>query len=257
MKNLFKPIVLLLVLAVVLTGCGGKKDADQDVIKVGSDMTYAPFEYIDPETKEPAGFDIELMLALGEAMGKEIEFVNTSWDGLIPGLNNGDYDLLISAMTITAERAESIDFSDPYFTTGQVIVVKKGTTGINGPEDLAGKVVSVQIGTTGQFEAEKIPGIKRIDTFPTMPEAYTALKQGKVDASVADELTALAEIKANPDGVEIVGGIFTAEDYGIGIKKGRKDNLLKEVNEALKKVKEDGTYDKIYEKWITNAQGVE
>jgi ABC-type amino acid transport substrate-binding protein len=249
-KNMFKPIVLLLVLVIALTGCGGKKDA----IKVGSDMTYAPFEYIDPVTKKPAGFDIEFMEALGKAMGREIEFVNTTWDGLIPGLNNGEYDLLISAMTITAERAESIDFSDPYFTTGQVIVVKKGTTGINGPEDLVGKVVSVQIGTTGQFEAQKIAGIKRIDTFPTMPEAYTALKQGKVDASVADELTALAEMKANPDGVEIVGGIFTTEDYGIGIKKGRKDNLLKDLNAAIKKIKEDGTYDKIYEKWITNAQ---
>lgn len=251
MKQAFKVAALLLVLALVLGGCGKK---NKEVIKVGSDMTYKPFEFLDEKTKKPSGFDIEYMEALGKAMGTKIEFVNTSWDGLIPGLNKGDFDLLISAMTITDERKQSIDFSAPYFTTGQVIAVKKGTTGITGPADLKGKVISVQIGTTGQLEAEKIAGIKRIDKYPTMPEAFVALKQGKADASVVDELVALDEMKANPDGIEVVGAPFTTENYGIGVKKDRGDDLLERLNTAIAKLQEDGTYDKLYQKWIAAAK---
>lgn len=251
MKKALKATALLIALALTLGGCG---KGNKEVIKVGSDMTYKPFEYLDEKTKKPAGFDIEYMEALGKAMGAKIEFVNTAWDGLIPGLNKGDYDLLISAMTITEDRKQSIDFSDPYFTTGQVIAVKKGTTNITGPADLAGKIISVQIGTTGQLEAEKIAGLKRIDKYPTMPEAFVALKQGKADASVVDELVALDEIKANPDGIEVIGGPFTSEVYGIGVKKEREDDLLERLNAAIKKVQEDGTYDKLYEKWITAAK---
>jgi polar amino acid transport system substrate-binding protein len=245
MHKLFRTLVFPLLLA-LFTGVV----AGAEVIRVGSDMTYAPFEYIDEKTKQPTGFDIEYMQALGKVMGVEIEFVNTAWDGIIPGLLANQYDLLISAMTITPERLQAIDFSDPYFSTGQVIVVRKGTTNIKTPNDLRGKIVTVQIGTTGQFAAEKIPGIRRIDTYNTMPEAFTALKWGRADASVADELVALEEIRANPDALVVVGEPFTTENYGIGIKKGRTD-LKNRVNAAIAELKRNGTYDQLYRKWIS------
>lgn len=239
-------MVFLLLLAV-----GSAFGAEK--IRVGSDMTFAPFEFINEQTKAPDGFDIEYMKALGDVMGVDIEFSNVAWDGIIPGLLVGQYDLLIAAMTITEERAKAIDFSDPYFTTGQVIVVRKGTKGIKSTADLRGKIISVQIGTTGQFEAEKIPGIRRIDKYPTIPEAFVALKHGRADASIVDELVALEELRLNPGATEIVGRPFSSESYGIGIKKGRPD-LLRRVNQAIATLKANGTYDRLRAKWMGSAQ---
>lgn len=242
-KLLCSLVVTLLLVSSVGISVGAEK------LKVGSDMTYAPFEFIDDRTKEPSGFDIEYMKALGKAMGVEMEFINVAWDGIIPGLLVGHYDLLISAMTITEERSQAINFSDPYFSTGQVIAVRKGDRSIKGPKDLKGKVISVQIGTTGQFEAEKIPGIKRVDKYQTMPEAFVALKQGRADASVVDELVALEEMRLNPGGIEVVDKPFTVENYGIGIKKGRTD-LLRRVNAGIAELKANGTYDRLHKKWF-------
>ena len=248
MNRLFAAVtVVFLLLFAVSSVFGAEK------IRVGSDMTFAPFEFIDERTKAPAGFDIDYMRALGEVMGVEIEFINVAWDGIIPGLLAGQYDLIIAAMTITEERAKAIDFSDPYFTTGQVIVVRKGNKGIQGPEDLRGKIVAVQIGTTGQFEAEKIPGIRRIDKYPTIPEAFVALKQGRADAGIGDELVALEELRLNPGATEIVGEPFSSEYYGIGIRKGRTD-LLRRVNEGIAILKANGTYDRLRAKWVGSVQ---
>lgn len=121
MKKLFFPVVVLLILA---TAVGITSAAEK--LRVGSDMTYPPFEFVDEKTRQPAGFDIDFIKAVGEAMGVDIELMNVAWDGIIPGLLAGHYDMLISAMTITEERAQAIDFTDPYFATGQVIAVRKG-----------------------------------------------------------------------------------------------------------------------------------
>src|SRR5690606_23358527 len=107
-------------------------------------------------TRRVVGFDVELIEAIGRIMGVEVQVTNIAWDSLLPGLNAGQFDVVIAAMTITEERLNSVDFSDPYFETGQVIVVRPGTTDINGPADLKGKRVGVQIGTTGHFAAQAI-----------------------------------------------------------------------------------------------------
>ncbi len=248
MKRWFVCLVALVTMGIVLAVGGTGLVAAAEVLKVGSDVAYPPFEYIDDKTKAPVGFDIDLIKAIGKAMGAEIQIVNTAWDGIIPGLITGNYDLLISAMTITDERAAAVNFSDPYFSTGQVIAVKKGNKAIDAPADLSGKRVGVQLGTTGHFAAEKVKGAS-IRTFQTTPEAFLALKAGQVDAVVCDELVALEEIRANKGQVEVVGQPFTIEYYGIGVKKGRTD-LLRRVNRALAQIKADGTYDKIYDKWL-------
>lgn len=235
-------VILLLALVTAMPALAAGK------LRVATDATYPPFEFID-ENKAFQGFDMDLIREIGRRLGMEVELINVAWDGLLPGLLVGQYDLVISAMTITDERAQSVDFSDPYFATGQVILVRKGTTDIKQPSDLKGKVVAVQIGTTGQFAAEKIKGVKRIDTYNTTPEAFLALKMKKADAVVADELVALEEQKANPGLLEIVGKPFTVEYYGIAVKKGNSA-LLRQINRALAQIKADGTYDAIYDKWF-------
>jgi len=240
-----KTLVAALLAVVLLAGVAGA----QGVLRVGSDVAYPPFEYVDEETGEFIGFDMDLIREVGRRLGMQVEIINTAWEGILPGLLAGHYDVVISAMTITDERAQVVDFSDPYFATGQVIVVRADDTSVNEPADLVGKVVAVQIGTTGQFAAERIEGVARIDHYPTMPEAFLALRLGRADAAVADELVALEEARANPGVLKVVGKPFTVEYYGIAMRKGQ-DQLLRAINRALAQIKADGTYDELYEKWF-------
>ncbi|MFS8542767.1 MAG: basic amino acid ABC transporter substrate-binding protein, partial [Limnochordales bacterium] len=172
--------------------------AAEDVLRVGANVAYPPFEFVDEATGEYAGFDMDLIREVGRRLGMRVEIINTAWEGIIPGLLAGHYDVIISAMTITDERAQAVDFTDPYFSTGQVIVVRADDDRIQQPSDLAGKVVAVQIGTTGQFAAEKLAGLRRIDHYPTTPEAFLALRLGRADAAVVDELVAVQGAQANP-----------------------------------------------------------
>ncbi|NLN27244.1 MAG: basic amino acid ABC transporter substrate-binding protein [Firmicutes bacterium] len=241
----------LWLVAVVLL-CTMSGIASAEVLRVATDATFAPFEYVDVRTRRVVGFDVELIEAIGRIMGVEVQVTNIAWDSLLPGLNAGQFDVVIAAMTITEERLNSVDFSDPYFETGQVIVVRPGTTDINGPADLKGKRVGVQIGTTGHFAAQAIGGVN-VRTFDSAPLAFAALKLRQLDAVIVDEVVAIQERNANPGQTVIVGEPFETEQYGIAVRKGRTD-LVERINAALKQVREDGTYDQIYEKWIANLQ---
>ena len=224
----------------------------QEVLRVGTNATYAPFEYVD-ENGELQGFDIDLIREVGRRLGMRVEIINTAWEGIIPGLLAGHYDVIISAMTITDDRAAAVDFTDPYFATGQVIMVRADDDRVRQPSDLAGKVVAVQIGTTGHFAAERIDGVLRIDAYPTAPEAFLALRVGRADAVVVDELVAIQEQQANPGVLKVVGTPFTVEYYGIALRKGNQA-LLRQINRTLAQIKADGTYDQLYEKWLLGGQ---
>ncbi|MBE3576835.1 MAG: basic amino acid ABC transporter substrate-binding protein [Limnochordales bacterium] len=239
--------ILLVLLALVLAGSVPALAAGK--LRVATDATFPPFEFVDEKGREVVGFDIDIIKEIGRRLGMTVEIINTAWDGLLPGLKTGKFDVVIAGMTITDERAQAVDFSDPYFATGQVILVRPDTTDIKEPADLKGKVVAVQIGTTGHFAAQKIQGLKRIDTYDTYPAAFLALKMRKADAVIADELVAKEEQRANPGQVRVVGRPFTVEYYGIAVNKGRTD-LLRQINRALALMKADGTYDAIYEKWF-------
>ncbi len=242
----FLLVSLMLALALSL---GGAVEAARPVLRVGSDVTYAPFEFADAKTGEFMGFDVELIRAIGKAMGMEVEIKNTAWDGIIPGLLNGNYDVLISAMTITDERAQAVNFSDPYFTAGQVIVIRNSNDTIKEPKDLKGKVVAVQINTTGDYAAQKVEGVAKISRFNTTPEALQEVINGAAEAAVIDLPVAKTFMKENPGKVRLAGPSFTVEYYGIAVKKSN-EVLLKKVNKALATLKANGTYEKIYEKWF-------
>jgi ABC-type amino acid transport substrate-binding protein len=228
----------------------GTEVAEFDVgtVVIGINAEYPPFENVD-DAGNIVGFDPELMTAIAEAAGFDFEFVNTRWDGIFVALASGEFDAVISAATITAERAETVDFSNPYFNAGQMITVLASNTDITGPDDLAGKRVGVQLGTTGDIwltdetEAEVV-------RYDENTLAFQALGSGDVDAAVADGPTAIDIVQANPElNLKVLDGVYTDENYGIAVNKD-KPELLAAINFGLAAVKSSGVYDQIYEKYF-------
>jgi len=217
-------------------------------ITVASDIAYRPFEFY--RNGEPVGFDIDLMREIGRRAGFTPEFQNVTFDGIIPGLGSNLYDAAISAITITEERRQQVDFSEPYFNADQSLLVRSDSD-IRSVDDLGQATVGVQIGTTGANKANQFQQqgrIAEVRTFDTIEDAFTALENGQVDAVIND--LPVSQDKANTsDGrLEVVQVIPTGEQYGIAFPKG--SNLVGPVNRALREIKRDGTYAEIYEKWI-------
>jgi polar amino acid transport system substrate-binding protein len=269
MKRLFLYVVVGLMLAsLVLTACNAKatptptsapKPTDTPVptavpmIKavVAMDATWPPFEFVDEATKEIVGFDVDLMKAIAEKGGFEVEFVNVSWDPLLAGMAQCQYDASISAMTITEDRKKSFMFSDPYFAAGQIVTVAVDNTEIKSKDDLVGKTVGAQLGTTGAIEAEKMSGVN-LKTYDDIGLAFQDLINNQIDAVVADNPLALGYVGENPDKLKAVGEVFTDEYYGIAVCKDNTD-LLAKINAGLAAVKAEGVIDQLVAKWITSG----
>jgi polar amino acid transport system substrate-binding protein len=233
-------------LAVVLSLVACSKEPT--VYKIGTNAEYPPFENVD-DAGEIVGFDVDLMNAIAESSDFEFEWVNTRWDGIFVALQSGEFDAVISAATITDERAEIVDFSDPYFNAGQMIAVRADEGGISGPADLAGKKVGVQLGTTGDTWLTEQTGAEVV-RFDENTLAFQALANGDVDAAVADGPTAIDIVKANPEmNLMMVDGVYTEESYGIAVNMDQ-DELLNLINDGLAAVRADGTYDEIYDTWF-------
>lgn len=257
--------VALLVMVLVAAGCGGgtapapaaKPEAPKGVVDkikqtkvftVGTDATFKPFEFkVDGKY---TGFDIELIEAVAKELGAaKVEYVDTEFKGLVPGLLAKKFDLIVSAMYITDERKQTINFSDTYFPGGLSIMVKKDNTDIKGVKDLNGKKVSVQIGTKSAKYLEE-PQYKEIKLVKveTNNDMFMELETGKVNAVVTG-LPAAKTYAKEKGTVKVLPDTLTEEFYGYGIRKEDAD-LVKAVNEALKKLKADGTYGKLVKKWF-------
>lgn len=241
-------ISVMLALVLSLSFAAGVLAQSKPVLRVGTDATFPPFEYQDEKTGEFTGFDIALIKAIAAKLGMEVKITNLAFDGLIPGLLAGNYDLVIAGMTITEERAAAVDFSDPYFNAGLVVMTTKSNTSIKSVEDLKGKVVGVQLGTTGDLKASEMKGLKAVKRFNVYPDAVQALLNGNIDAIVLD-LPVAAEFVKQFKQLKIVGQPFTNEYYGIALRKGNTE-LLKKVNQALAALKAEGKYDAIYNEWF-------
>src|SRR4030065_1614006 len=169
---------------------------------------------------------IDLMKAIAEKGGVEVEFINVSWDPLLAGMAQCQYDASIAAMTITDDRKQSFNFSEPYFAAGQVVTVRLDNTDITGKDTLSGKTVGAQIGTTGAIETEKIAGAT-LKTYDDIGLAFQDLMNGQIDAVVADNPLALGYVGENEDKLKTAGNIFTEENYGIAICKSKADLVIK------------------------------
>ncbi|HEY8462585.1 MAG TPA: basic amino acid ABC transporter substrate-binding protein [Bacillota bacterium] len=219
--------------------------AAKPVLRVGSDATYEPFEYQD-RAGNYVGFDMELIKMIADELGMELKVYNVSWDGLIPGLMNGNYDCLISSMTITAERKKQINFSIPYFSTQQAIIVKSSNNTIKTPNDLIGKTVTVQNGTTGDLFVSKIKNTK-VKRFDTNPQAVQELLNNNADAAVMDNLVAYNAVR-KIRGLKVIEINAEKENYGIGV---RKDNqqLLNKINKAITTLQKNGKLPALIQKY--------
>lgn len=218
------------------------------VLKVATEPTFPPFEMQSEDGSGFQGFDIDLMNAIGEAMGVTIQFEGLPFDGIIPALQSNTIDAAISGITITSERAQSVGFSSPYFKAGLAIAVREDNTDIESFDDLTNKRIAVQIGTTGAMEANKIPNTT-ITEFDSAVLALQELVNGKVDAVVNDGPVTLFAIKeAGLKGVKVVGELVTEEFYGIALPKNSLNRQL--INYGLFTILENGAYQTIYQKWF-------
>jgi ABC-type amino acid transport substrate-binding protein len=253
-------VALALVVLLLVAACGGGSggggggggQASAEDVKVASDIAYPPFEY--EKNGEPVGFDIDLMDEIAKRANLKVEYQNVTFDGIIGGLSSNLYDASISAMTITPEREKKIDFSDPYFNADQSLMVPSDS-GVGSVDDLGNATVGVQLGTTGEIKAKefaeqgKIQG--EIRTFDTIEDAFAAINNGQIDAIINDLPVSQDEVNSSDGALEIVQVIPTGEQYGIAFPK--NSDLIGPVNKALAEIKEDGTYEKIYKKWIGRA----
>ncbi len=249
----------------LLSACGKKEEptpppaaaasapapAPAKVYVVGTDAAYAPFESQN-EKGEIVGFDVEVVQAIAKKAGIEVKFVNTPWEGIFKTLEQGDRDMVVSAVTITDERKQTMDFSDPYFDAQQLIAVKDGSK-VAKFADLKKLKVGVQTGTTGMEVVEKLQGktSANIKRFESTPLALKELEAGGVDAVVADNGVVINYVTNNPGGKfkSIADKEFVPEQYGIAFKKGNTE-LQAKVNKGLADIKADGTYDQIYTKYF-------
>ena len=256
--------------AVLLAACGKQEPAPAPVasaaapaapppakvLVVGTDAAYAPFESQN-EKGEIVGFDIDVVKAVAQKAGLEVKFVNTPWEGIFNALNQGDRDLLVSAVTITDERKQTMDFSAPYFDAAQLIAVKQNSK-VSKFDDLKKLKVGVQTGTTGDEAVTKLQGKNStsIKRFESTPLALKELEAGGVDAVVADNGVVVHYIANNPGGKfkTVNDKAFVPEQYGIVVKKGNQE-LLGKINQGLGRDQGRRHYDKIYAQYFGQASG--
>lgn len=214
---------------------------------VGTDAAYAPFE-LQNEKQEIVGFSVDLLNAVAEKGGFQVKYVNTPWEGIFKTLEQGDRDLLISSITITDERRQSMDFSAPYFDAYQLIAVKTNSK-VAKFDDLKKLKVGVQTGTTGDEAVSKLLGKTNtsVKRFESTPLALKELEASGVDAVVADNGVIVNYVNNNPTAKfkTVSDKAFAPEQYGIAVKKGNTE-LLEKINKGIAAIKADGTYDKVF-----------
>lgn len=255
--------ITLLTLVAFVAGCGGdtqeeKKTGDQQAapkteekttLKIGSETTYAPFEWQDTASGKYVGFDIDLIHAICQEMGCEDKVESLTFDGLIPALQSNTIDACISAMSIKKTRLEQVSFSEPYYKSGLTMAVRNDNETIKSFDDLKGKTIAVQIGTSGASMAQKIEGAKVV-SFDRIPEAFLELKKGSADAVVNDAPVTMYAIKQDGSGkIKVVGEMLSTEFYGIAVSKDNPE-LLEQINTAMRTLKENGTFTELYKKWF-------
>lgn len=248
-----KGLILLLIISIAFiyafTGCSKDKDAGKKIV-IATDATWPPMEYVD-EAKNIVGFDIDMLNAAAKEGGFQIEFQNTAWDGIFAGLAANKYDAICSSVTITEERKKTMDFSVPYVSIGQTIVVKKEVTGVESLAQLEGKKAGAQIGTTGAMEIAKNKKVT-LKTYDEIGLAIEDLAKGRIDAVVCDNPIAANYALLNPkykEVLKIVGAPFTTEEYGVAVNKGNKE-VVDMINAGLTKVKEKGIDKELEKKWL-------
>lgn len=247
-------ILAAAVIAISCAGCNSSAGGGKKKLRIGSDIVYPPFEYMDTDGTTPLGIDIELGKALGEKMGYEVEFVNSAWDGIFSSLDKGDFDVIMSAVTITPDRLEKFIFSDPYIENWQsIVVLKDAAKQPASPAELDGLRVGYLVESTSDVYLTDYIAKNGItvetSAYASMMNAYEDLAAGRLDAVVSDS-TVSARYIADPKFVRTwLQTEGEPELFGVCIPKD-KTALRDEINKALAELKADGTVDKILDSFF-------
>ncbi len=255
-KNLMI-VVLVLVCALVLCGCGNKEEESANTFTVGLECNYAPYNWTQTDDSNGAvaisdgsgycgGYDVQIAKKIAASMNKDLVIVKTEWDGLIPAVNSGKIDAVIAGMSPTEERKTSVDFSEPYYESELVIVVKADSEYANASslEDFEGAKIVAQLNTFHDTVIDQIPNVQHQTAMETFPAMIVAVESGKVDGYVSELPGAVSAQASNPDltYVEFADGEgFEAseEDVAISIAVKKGSTLLADINTALEAISED------------------
>lgn len=242
LRSLVKGLVAVSVLS------SGLAIAQPAPLRVVTDATFPPMEFV--KDGQRTGFDIDLVEALGKEMGRKIEWIDIDFKGLIPALQSGRADMAMSAIYITDERRKVVDFSDPYYAGGLVVLTKKSGP-IKTLKDLDGKKVAVQVGTKSvQFLKDNFPKAERVEVEKNQ-EMFNLAQIARADAAVTGKPAAKLYAQSHPD-MTVLAEQITTEEYGMALPK-NQPATTEAVNAALKKIRANGVYDKLVAKWFESS----
>jgi len=238
--------LLLLYFVILLAGCSRPA---ADVLTVGMELSYPPFEMTD-ESGQPAGVSVEIAKALGASLHKKVVIQNMAFDGLIPSLKTGRIDLVISSMTATPERAESVDFSEPYLKTGLCLLVGKNSGIQSLPDaDQPGKSIAVKKGTTGHAYAAEHLKNARLLVLDKESACVLEVIQGRADGFIYDQMSVFKHWQANPETTRALLNPFRQESWAVAVRKGNSE-LLRQVNAFLAQYREEKGFEKLGDHWL-------
>lgn len=269
-------LAVALILGLVFAGCApvagptaaggpcseatvGEKDGKPDLggctLRIAVENAYQPFNYIDTATGKAVGYDYDMFAEICSRINCKPEFIETSWDAMVAVMGGqGEFDTFdvgADGITITAERAQHVDFSQPVITSAQVLLVRIDESRFVEPADLAADAslkIGTQIGTTNYDAAKTLVGEDRITAFDQFGAAVQALLNGDVDAVMIDNVAGLGYVGANADKLKLTGKAVQSEELGFIFSKG--SSLVEPINKALQAIKDDGKTDELYNKWF-------
>jgi polar amino acid transport system substrate-binding protein len=251
--SLWVLFALLLALAVPVGAqyAADLPDLEGREVLVGMENLYVPFQFIDPVTNEPRGFEYDLIAELAERLNFAPVYETVSWDAQIVAVGAGEFDMSANGITITEERAEIVDFSDGYISAAQVLMVRADEDRFTDAESLAeadGLTIGTQPGTTNFDLAVEIVGMDRVVAYDTFGVTVQALVAGDVDAVLMDSIAGIAVLEQFPGELMVIGEPLTSDELGFIFPPG--SDLVEPVNLALAQMREDGTLDELMTFWF-------
>ena len=241
----WKSLVLVGVMALGLTACGSSSSAENDnKLIVGTEAGFAPYEYLQGD--QVVGIDMDIAKAIADDMGKELVIKNMDFQGALTAVQSGKVDLVVAGVSVNEERKKSMDFSDPYVDSTDVIVVNKNNPAVTDAKDLDNKVIGVQEGNVADIwcSSKENVNAKEVKRYTTFAQAAQDLVNEKIDCIVMDQMPAI-DLEASNDKLKVLEGdenIVFSDQYAIAVKKGNTD-LLTSVNATIATLKENGKID--------------